>query len=113
MIITEEGTFGPATFPSKYIDPIVCQYRIVAPSRHHQIKLTFLYMDIQSSKCYLDYVAVYNGTQINPGNQLRLFCNNNDGDPVVTSTEPLMIVVFAGNTPKKYRGFHASVQFLQ
>jgi len=112
LVITEEGTFGPTTFPSKYIDPMVCQYRIVAPSKMHRVKLTFLYMDVQDSECHLDSVAVYNARRINPDKKITQFCNGTHGDTVLTSTGSFMTVVFIGNTPIKYRGFHASVQFV-
>ncbi|XP_065890335.1 uncharacterized protein [Dysidea avara] len=113
IVITDEGTFGPTTFPSKYIDPMACQYRIVAPSRKQRVKLTFLYVDVHDSECYLDNVSVYSGRQATIDKRLTQFCNGSHGNTVVTSTGSRMVVVFFGNTPKKYRGFHASVQFLQ
>jgi len=91
---------------------MACQYLIVAPSRRHRVKLTFLYVDVQGSECYLDNVAAYDGRNAFPNKKLTQFCNGKDGDTVVTSTEPQMVVTFIGNTPKKYRGFHAAVQFL-
>ena len=110
-MITEEGTFGPTTFPSKYIDPMLCQYRIVAPSRRQKVKLTFLYVDVQDSDCHMDSVAVYSGRQTTPEKKLTQFCGGSRGESVITSTGPRMTVIFTGNTPQRYRGFHASVQF--
>jgi len=112
QVITDEGTFGPTSFPAKYIDPMVCQYRIVAPSRRHQVKLSFLYVDVQDSNCHLESVAVYSGTRTTSEKKLTHFCGGSHGDTVVTSTGSRMTVIFFGNTPNKYRGFHASVQFL-
>lgn len=113
MVITKEGTFGPTTFPSKYIDPMACQYRIVAPGITHRVRLTFLYVDVQDSECYLDNVAAYDGRNAFAFKKLTQFCIGRGGETVVTSTESQMSVIFFGNTPKKYRGFHAAVQFLQ
>ena len=113
MIINKKGTFGPATFPSKYIDPVVCQYHIMTPSRNQKVKLTFLYVDVQDSDCHMDSVAVYSGRQTTPEKKLTQFCGGSHGESVITSTGPRMTVIFTGNTPKRYRGFHASVQFIK
>jgi len=112
-VINEEVTFGPTTFPSKYIDPMLCKYQIVAPSRNQKVKLTFLYMDIQHSDCHTDSVAVYSGRQTTPEEKLMQFCGGSHGESVITSKEPQMTIIFTGNTPKRYRGFHASVQFIK
>jgi len=109
--ITEEGTFGPATFPSMYTDPVVCKYRIIVPEKH-KLQLTFLYVDFQDSDCSSDSVTVYKGRKAVLRNQLTQFCNGTHGDIVTTSTKSRITVMFKGSTPNKYQGFHASVQFL-
>ena len=54
---------------------MACQYRIVAPSRKQQVKLTFLYADVHDSECYLDNVSVYSGRQATFDKKLTQFCN--------------------------------------
>jgi len=100
MIINKKGTFGPATFPSKYIDPVVCQYHIMTPSRNQKVKLTFLYVDVQDSDCHMDSVAVYSGRQTIPEEKLIKFCGGSQGESVITSKEPQMTIIFTGTHQK-------------
>lgn len=108
----ENNTFALATFPSKYSTPVDCVYSLVGPSRHHKVKVTFLYLDMQDAECSTDRIEVYDGKRVNPNNQIAQICNGGSHEIEFASTGRQMRIRYVGKSLNTYQGFHASVEFI-
>ena len=77
--------------------------------------LSFRFSDFSieySSTCVYDYVAVYNGTEIDEKSKLAVLCGDlRTSPPIVQSTGNSMVVVFKTDFSGNYDGFRASVDF--
>ena len=87
-----------------------CTFTLSAPSRYN-VKLNFLYLDIQDADCSKDRIEVYRGKSLNPDKKLADICNGTYTTEFI-SRRRHMIVRYIGNTLHKYRGFHASLMFI-
>ena len=97
--------FALPTFPSLYNDSVNCVYYFLP---RNKVKLTFLYLDIQSADCSTDRIEIYNGILLNKPD--ILICN---GEVTVEfiSSNYIVIVKYIGKSVGKYRGFHALVTY--
>ena len=109
--LKENTTFALATFPSKYTNRLRCTYSLIAPSKDYKVKLTFLFLDIQSADCSMDRIEVYNGKNIIPTKKLAKICNGSNTTEFISQGRQ-MKMRYIGKTFNEYRGFHASLSFI-
>lgn len=110
--LKENTTFALATFPSQYMDPVKCTYSLKSPRKGYKVKLTFLYLDIQSANCSMDRIEVYNGSKLTPNKKIGDVCDGTYATEFI-SRGRYMRMRYIGNTLHKYRGFLASVVFVR
>ena len=109
--LKETTTFALATFPLKYTDPMECMYSLRAPLKGYKVKLTFLYLDIQSANCSQDRIELYNGRSLTPKKKLADICNGTHATEFISRGRQ-MRMKYVGKSLHKYRGFHASLLFV-
>ena len=97
--------FALSTFPSIYNNSVSCVYYFLPRNR---VKLTFLYLDIQSADCSKDRIEIYNGIQFN--NPDIMICNGSVTVEFVSSSY-IVVVRYIGTSLGRYRGFHALARY--
>ncbi|XP_075972136.1 cubilin [Anticarsia gemmatalis] len=88
-----------------------CTWVIQAPPNKIAV-VKFLGIEIESHpECYNDYVALYDGSEINNDKRLALMCGFVNSTTVLRSTGTSMVLQFVSDSSVNFRGFKAAVYF--
>ncbi|XP_032520799.2 cubilin homolog [Danaus plexippus] len=109
--IVREPTTLTSGMSDNYGDNSNCTWLIEAP-KDKLVVVNILYIDLESSyECYSDYIAVYNGAQINSSKRIALLCGHVNTTTILKSNENSMVFQFISDSYLNYRGFKAEVLF--
>ncbi|XP_073481981.1 procollagen C-endopeptidase enhancer 2 [Aquarana catesbeiana] len=86
------GTFKTPNWPDRdYPAGVTCSWHIVAP-KHQVIELKFEKFDVERDNyCRYDYVAIFNGGEINDAKRIGKFCGDSPPAPIVSEKNELLI----------------------
>ncbi|OCT80916.1 procollagen C-endopeptidase enhancer 2 [Xenopus laevis] len=86
------GSFQTPNWPERdYPAGVTCSWHIVAP-KHQVIELKFEKFDVERDNyCRYDYVAVFNGGEINDAKRIGKFCGDSPPAPIVSERNELLI----------------------
>uniref|UniRef100_A0A8C5MFC8 Procollagen C-endopeptidase enhancer 2 n=1 Tax=Leptobrachium leishanense TaxID=445787 RepID=A0A8C5MFC8_9ANUR len=86
------GTFKTPNWPDRdYPAGVTCVWQIIAP-KHQVIELKFEKFDVERDNyCRYDYVAVFNGGEINDAKRIGKFCGDSPPAPIVSERNELLI----------------------
>ncbi|XP_029472779.1 procollagen C-endopeptidase enhancer 2 isoform X2 [Rhinatrema bivittatum] len=86
------GSFKTPNWPDRdYPAGVTCSWHIVAP-KSQLIEVTFEKFDVERDNyCRYDYVAVFNGGEINDAKRIGKFCGDRPPGPIVSERNELLI----------------------
>ncbi|KAG8445310.1 hypothetical protein GDO86_010193 [Hymenochirus boettgeri] len=86
------GSFETPNWPDRdYPAGVTCSWHIVAP-KHQVIELKFEKFDVERDNyCRYDYVAVFNGGEINDAKRIGKFCGDSPPAPIVSERNELLV----------------------
>ncbi|XP_073530780.1 procollagen C-endopeptidase enhancer 2 [Phyllobates terribilis] len=86
------GTFKTPNWPDRdYPAGVTCSWHIVAP-KHQVIEVRFEKFDVERDNyCRYDYVAVFNGGEMNDAKRIGKFCGDSPPAPIVSEKNELLI----------------------
>lgn len=93
-----------------YAENMNCTWYIQAPS-NKIVVLKFLYIDLESSDCQNDYVAVFNDFAIDSDKRLALMCGHVNSTTVIRSQGQKILLQFISDRSANYKGFKVEVMF--
>ncbi|XP_045516085.1 cubilin-like [Pieris brassicae] len=95
----------------EYFNGLNCSWLIEAPSDKVVI-VNFAYIDIEPHfSCSNDYIAVFDGSQIENDHRLALLCGKITSSTVIKSNSSRAIVQFVSDDFLNYKGFQAQISF--
>ncbi|CAF4844414.1 unnamed protein product [Pieris macdunnoughi] len=95
----------------EYFNGLNCTWIIEAPS-DKVIIVNFAYIDIEPHySCSNDYIAVFDGSQIENDHRLALLCGKINSSTVIKSNSSRAIVQFVSDDFLNYKGFQAQISF--
>ncbi|KAG9494234.1 procollagen C-endopeptidase enhancer 2 [Eleutherodactylus coqui] len=86
------GSFKTPNWPDRdYPAGVTCSWHIVAP-KHQVIEVKFEKFDVERDNyCRYDYVAVFNGGELNDAKRIGKFCGDSPPAPIVSDKNELLI----------------------
>uniref|UniRef100_H3AVD8 Procollagen C-endopeptidase enhancer 2 n=1 Tax=Latimeria chalumnae TaxID=7897 RepID=H3AVD8_LATCH len=86
------GSFKTPNWPDRdYPAGVTCSWHIVAP-RHQIIEIKFEKFDVERDNyCRYDYIAVFNGGEINDAKRIGKFCGDSPPAPILSDGNELLI----------------------
>ncbi|XP_073720299.1 procollagen C-endopeptidase enhancer 2b [Misgurnus anguillicaudatus] len=91
-LVKPSGTFKTPNWPDKdYPAGVTCSWHIVAP-KNQIIELKFEKFDVERDNyCRYDYVAIFNGGEINDAKRIGKYCGDSPPAPVFSEGNQLFI----------------------
>ncbi|KAM3968031.1 cubilin [Aphomia sociella] len=108
--IKEPKVLTPVPF-GNYHSNMNCTWIIEAP-KGKVVSLQILYVDLENHyTCSSDYLAVYNGLNIDYEKRLALICGHDNSTTVLRSSDNTMVLQFVADSYVQFNGFKANVMF--
>ncbi|XP_062847204.1 procollagen C-endopeptidase enhancer 2b [Trichomycterus rosablanca] len=110
-LVKPSGTFKTPNWPEKdYPAGVSCSWHIVAP-KNQIIEVKFEKFDVERDNyCRYDYVAIFNGGEINDAKRIGKFCGDTPPAPVFSEGNQLLIQ-FLSDLSLTADGFIAHYKF--
>ncbi|XP_043926958.1 procollagen C-endopeptidase enhancer 2 [Protopterus annectens] len=91
-----EGTFKTPNWPDRdYPAGVTCSWHFVAP-KNQVIEIKFEKFDVERDNyCRYDFVAVFNGGEINDAKRIGKFCGDSPPEPIVSEGNELLVQFFS------------------
>ncbi|XP_068135351.1 procollagen C-endopeptidase enhancer 2 [Hyperolius riggenbachi] len=105
------GSFKTPNWPERdYPAGVTCSWHILAP-KHQVIELKFEKFDVERDNyCRYDYVAIFNGAEMNDAKRIGKFCGDSPPAPIVSDKNELYIQ-FLSDLSLTADGFIAHYKF--
>ncbi|XP_045485243.1 cubilin-like [Pieris rapae] len=108
--ITETSQISTGS-AKEYFNGLNCTWTIEAPSDKVVI-VNFAYIDIEPHySCSNDYIAVFDGSQIENDHRLALLCGKINSSTVIKSNSSRAVVQFVSDSFFNAKGFQAQITF--
>ncbi|XP_050561143.1 cubilin-like [Spodoptera frugiperda] len=106
-----ESTILSSSLSDTYDQNMNCTWIIEAPPTKIVV-LKFPFIDLESNTdCYSDYVAVFEGSLVDPDKRLAMLCGHVNTTTTLRSRGNKMVLQFVSDSSVSYRGFKAQVYF--